>query len=595
MSRSRPAFARLRNAITGNGRTTLWGAVIALTVGLLLYPKDPEVNFAAIQSLSAFADLPLFGALYYLWALSLVTLTLSLKRQRSGYWEGLVLVGLFALVFRGIWDIPFPVQTLDGVANATTTKAIADLHEVPVGHPNFVYTDFPGIHLLTACLSQVTGLGLSDSVMAIMVLLDLLLAALYYLTSLRILGDQRLAAFAALLAMQGNIVFARLFFYAGFMGLIFIGLFLLLILKKGDAVFARVEDAFAAVVLLGAGSMTHFVSALVPFFLLAGIYLARSFAGRPRAPLLATTPVLYVIVPLSWLIFWSVGTFDNIVVIGSKVQESLAPDMAFRYMFNIGRANLGPTLPPWATATNNFWLFLLFGLGSVSVLLGLVKMKKLNGVEAKATGAFLGVILLALLVTSLYPGGQQVYRFLTFAPFFAAPFLLLLLRGLRPRRALLSLTILALLFVGLSLPTFFANSAYIGVSVYHPVDSAPGQFLKPLYDDGRGLRIMSLAFTTQPLIRYLPEAEYSGELPAEHVQDEEQFWQFAEKQVGSFEGTSDWEAVYVSSPRPVAAFQHIFGIAQDDPNWSRLSRRLEEKERFYDNGQVQMYRLPPQP
>lgn len=486
------SVARAFSALVGQLRIALWLWLVAATAVLLLYPKSPSLNYAPVgPTINVFDNWPLFAALYYLWIASLAVLVFSLGAHRRNYWEGWALAAIFVLVFRGIWDIPFPERWSDGLLNATTAKFIGAYGELPLGR-NLVYLDFPGLHLLTTSLWQMTGLELLDSVALVMVVLDLLAASLFYLVSLRLLGDVRLATFAALLMMQGNMVFAKFFFYPGYLGLLFVALLSLLLLRGGEAIIEGGQRRFIAILLLGAATITHFISSLMFLFLIIGIYLARQLARGTRPALLWSTPLLFVALPLTWEVYWALHTFGNLARFFPDLADNFSLDQFLTYAFGVGGANLGPQVPLWASLTRLLWMALLLGIGSIVGLAGLLGQNKLPSEQAKATGALLGVALLSVIATLVSSGGFEYYRFLMYAPLFTAPLLLAFISG---QKALVrggSFLALGLLFVGMSVPTFFAHAGTVAAEIFYPPEYASGRFLHRLYGQGEGLQMFTI-------------------------------------------------------------------------------------------------------
>ncbi len=218
-------------------RFSIWTLLIILIASLLIFPRQMELQYSPVQSVEAVERLPLFSVLYYAWMMASVYLLLLQRPGRTGQWIGFVLVGIFSLVYRGFWDIPFSAdKDVDSVLNTAAAHVIGSMGTIPFGHPNVIYTDFPGLGAITASLATLTNLATPDAVTALMLLMDLLLAGLMYLICLRLLEDPRWAGIAALLAMQGGIVFARLPFYPGTLGLVFVSTFLLISLRHHEDV-----------------------------------------------------------------------------------------------------------------------------------------------------------------------------------------------------------------------------------------------------------------------------------------------------------------------------------------------------------------------
>jgi len=573
-------------------RPLLWLVLVAMTVALLAYPRQMALEYSPIQSLDAVEPLPLFGALYYTWMATLVSLLLLQERGRAGQWHGLALVGVFVLVYRGFWDIPFAADKgADSVLNAATADYIRSVGEIPFGHPNITYTDFPGLHVLTATLAAVTGLPTSDVITVMVLLMDLLLAAILYLIGLRLLDDSRWAGIAALLAMQGGIVFARLPFYPGTLGLLFVSMFLLLALSQREEMFAGPSHVLAALVLLGATTITHFVTSTLLPFLLLGMWLVTHARRGGKGSFRSSTILLYAVVPAVWLIYATVQTFDRLASVSAEFSDNLLRDGFLRDVLLVGGSNFGAEVPIWATMLKLFWLVLLFGAGTVAALSRLGRLGSLPSVEAKALGALLGILLLSATATLVSPGGNQFLRYPMYAPLVLASFLLLGLGRSTPALRKAGVGALVVSLVVLAVPTFLAHHPTVRMDVFYPYERAPAQMLSR-YSDGTGVDLTAPALGHAPYVGYLPNARYAGTPESHDLKDEDGVWAYLDGQLGNFvSGTRDRVAIYVLSARPPVYFRHNFGIALNDPRWDAIRSRLEGQAAVYDNGFVTLYEV----
>jgi len=574
-------------------RTAAWILLAALTGALLAYPKQLTLEYASIESLRVFDSLPLFGTLYCGWIVVLLLLVFSQRPGRASPYQGLVLVGAFALVYRGMWDMLFPDWWADGLANITTVKAIQSAGELTFDNPNIGYLDFPGLHILTVSVSQLTGIELFPSVGAVLILLDVALAGVYYLIALRLLDDARLAAFASLLGMQGNVVFAALFFYSGFLALVFLGLFAILLLRSEGGYPKRASDRVVSLLLLGAATVTHFVASMLFFSFLAGIYLVRTVGFRAPKTLTPSTAVLYGVVPITWLAYWTVQTFSNIVEMGAQLSQSLASDRFLGWFVTGSQANVGGEVPLWAAATKLIWLFLIFGIGTLSALFYLFRRRRVGAVEQSALGALLGIMAASVVATLVSTRGFEYFRYLMYAPFFAVPFLLKFVKDSPVRVARYSLAALVVLFAGLSLPTFFAHHPRVEQYAFYPQEYALGRFLQSSYQDGTARpTVFGLGLSLPPVIHYLPDAAYVSEGQASiDLINAEGLWSSARKMIGAFGGdrSGDGANLFVFSARPQVYYRHNFGVPETDPEWRELVQELSSHLLVYDNGSVQAY------
>ncbi len=570
-------------------RIALWSTLLGLTAALLAYPRQMALDYSPVQSVEVVKPLPLFASLYYMW---MGMLTLLLLRSRPSLWQGLTLVGIFVLVFAGFWDIPFAaVKHQDSVLNATTAEYIRVTGTIPVGHPNIIYTDFPGLHILTAAFATATGLAMPNAVTTITLVMDLLRAVLPYLICLRLLEDPRWAGIAALLVMQGSIVFARLPFYPGTLGVVFAAVFLLMMLSQRQVIFARRSDILSVVALLAATTVTHFVTSTLLLFLVVGIWLVTYTRRGVKDSFPSSRLLLYVnaVVLIAWLIFAALQTFDGLVSVSAEISHNFQWEQFLRELFIVGRSNFGVQVPWWATTVKLFWIVLLFGVGTVAALVRLRGLQSLRSVEARALGALLSILLLSVTATLVSTAGSQFLRYSMYAPLVTAPLLLLAIGGLSERLRRVGLGAVVVSLVALAVPTFLAEYPTVRMDMFYAYEAAPAQMLSR-YGDDTNLSLTAPAVGYAPYIAYLPNAQYAGTPAQSDLKDQDGVWAYLNEQVDRFVGgTGERVRVYALSRRPRVFYRHNFGIPLGDRRWAAIEGRLEEVAAVYANGFVTLY------
>ena len=87
-----------------------WCIFLCLTIGIIIYPTIPKYSSEVLWSPDIFVDLPRFTVLFYLWTISLGVIILLPINGKYRTWERLIIVGIFALVFRGYWNFIAPAQ-----------------------------------------------------------------------------------------------------------------------------------------------------------------------------------------------------------------------------------------------------------------------------------------------------------------------------------------------------------------------------------------------------------------------------------------------------------------------------------------------------
>jgi hypothetical protein len=90
--------------LRGNFRLGVWCLLCILTLLIFLYPAHLNYQYAIIQSLDIFPHLQLFSILFTVWfGMILALLFFRERKQRVQEWENIALLGIFILVFSGIW------------------------------------------------------------------------------------------------------------------------------------------------------------------------------------------------------------------------------------------------------------------------------------------------------------------------------------------------------------------------------------------------------------------------------------------------------------------------------------------------------------
>jgi len=583
---SDPVHNRAGAAYAGVLHATLWFFIVALSAAILVYPRVMALQYSPIQSLDVVEPVSRFGTLYYVWITVLVSLLLFRDPRRTWQRRGLILSVLFVLIYRGFWDVSFAsVRNADAVLNEATAEHIRSVGRVPSP------LDFRGLQVLAAFLSTTSGIHSADGVRILMLLFDVLLGGMFFLLSYGLLGDARLAVIGAVLAMQGNIVFPRLVFYPGTLGLVFASIFLFLALRRSQGAFLSPSGAILTLLVLAANTVTHFVTSTLLFCLLLWMWLValarKEFERRRDERRLLV--FAYGIVPFAWLSYAAVQTFRSLALLAGQLPGNLQSESFLRAVLLAGQANYGAGVPPWAVAARGFWIFLLLGVGVFAVFCRLVRLRSLPTVEARAIGAFLGIVFLSIVNTSVSTGGFEFVRFPLYTPLVSAPLLLLAIARLPSGLRTISFGTLVVFIVALSLPTFLASYPTIRTEVFYQHEFLPAQLLAKHTDDPH-VKITAAALGYVPYARYMPDAQYVGTPPEFALIDEAGVWAFLDQQARDFVSEKTRAtSFFVDSARPRAYYRHNFGISPSDPRWDAIRSIVRERAAVYDNGFVALY------
>lgn len=231
--------------LRGNRRLGLWCLLSILTLLIFLYPAQLHYEYAIIQSIYVFHNLPFFGVLYYAWfALILILLLFPGGNQGSRDWENMALVSIFTLVFSGLWIVLshgyFGSDSFVHPGGAKFLLAGGQLY-----HPlTRGVIEFPTLTLLTSFVSQSVGLEILDTVTMLLLFEALLLPALLYLLLRNLVKDGRLASLGTLMVISGSATIADFLpqFHPRVTGLLFLVACLVLLTKDKPAMAGVVES-----------------------------------------------------------------------------------------------------------------------------------------------------------------------------------------------------------------------------------------------------------------------------------------------------------------------------------------------------------------
>jgi hypothetical protein len=563
-------------------RLPLWVLLVSLTLLILFFPVHLKYEYHPIQSPYIFGNnFPLFGILYFVWMALLLLLLFS--RREEGKWEKLALVCLFAVVFLGFWGIIAPNRFNDGLNNIRMVNYITSTGGLEP-HPNIFYFSFPGLMILGSSLSQIASLKDFDAVTVLTTLNAALFSALLYLLFLRTLKNSLVAAFAAILLLQGSIMISgNTYFYPGYFASSLLVAFLLLSSRQEQGLSMRAQDNFLAIILLVAATVMHFSTSLCFFFILLGMYLVQKVTKREMVRLPAI--LIYLIILLAWQMYWTFSTFGSLVGLIPGILERISQGDILSFIFTIGSANLGPALPLWANMTRYFWL-LLFVMGCILWVKNIVTIRRLDWVEGRETAGLLGIALLSGVSTLASTGGYEAARFIMYAPLFTVP---ILLRFFIKRRHVF--VALVILLWGLSLPTFLAHNGQIATYAFYPSDFAPGKFIESAYEKANEPALyQSYGDAMTPILYHALDAHVPYLLPSFFdVNSANGTFQALNKVITDFDKSGDEPRLLIFSERIKGGYEHILGIKPADPRWQEFENRLQSESRIYDDGHVQLY------
>jgi hypothetical protein len=606
-----------------NHRFGLWTLLIVLTAIILVFPIHLHYEYHAIESIYVFGDkLTIFGILYYIWLA--ILLLLLFAKGRSSEWQRVALVCVFALVFVSFWVINTPTGGhLDELWNMGHIKYLLETGKISLNQPNFGYFQFPAFHLVNFSLSQISGLGIFETRILFLVFSGVLFAALLYLLFVRLLKNPYLTSLAVLLMVQGSIEASKELeaFWPGNLAiLLFVILLMLLSWREDRALGMEAPGALIMIILLAAFTMSYLPLPAYFIFILAGMYLLEKVAKK--SVVRSSIIVLFLILFLTWEMYFSTGSFGNLAGLTSTFVANFTQlgERAFAVSSGPGATALGESVPLWASSIKFFWLALIFGLGTILGIWNLIKARKLSSMEVIETGGLLGVIVFSIVAFFAFPVGEGTYlRFFRYAPYFTIPIVLKFLSGfthhneLSQENILLEnpggssdpngfrkspanfggwfrrhvITLLVIMFLALSLPTFLIQHNVVSSKAIYPYDLSSGQFLESAY----GAEELNLFSEPGAYIYtyYVTEAHFHIMMAPEQTAGKEDLLLKVNQLVDSFERPGEGNAIFVLSERFRQPRHSPAIIEPSDPEWVQFTNRLAVNNNIYDNGYIEIY------
>jgi hypothetical protein len=556
--------------------------LLSLTVILALFPAQPQWDYQPLQSPAFFSDVRLFAVLYYLWLGLLVFLAM---RARHPAW-GMVLAVLFALVHVGFWTIATPQGQQEGWQKMLDSVVLQEGGRIDFSRGS--YFEFPGTGILGATFASMTGLEVCDIGTPLLIWYVVTLAVLLFVLYRNSVGPTHLAVFGVLLAVQGNMMLARLHFHPTFWGILPLIAFLLVLNMRRTADSISVGDKLLMILLAGAVTIFHVFASFVLAAAAAGVYVLQELRRRKGLVALGTVG-LFVIMPLAWEMYWAENTFGDLVRVVPQLVETVGEGDLFFYSSRVTSSNAA-AVPVWVTIVRTYWWVVLYVVPAIIALKNLVSASKLSSATATASGALLGLGTVSIIATVISPGGHQFFRYVMYGSFLAAPVLLVFVMQQRWRRFLLAALVGA--FFLSSFPTMLAHNSTISQTAYHPSEVSAGRFVRQASGaDGDSVRLFGETWVAQ---YFSPSLVPVHEFQLVDIRDVDELragiGRYVEGFLAERERGGEALQMFVFSDKTILLPQHLFGITPDDPLWAEVKGDLGRADRVYDNGHTQMYR-----
>ena len=588
--------------LRGNRRLGLWSLLCILTLLIFLYPAHLHYQYAIIQSINVFANLPLFCALFYVWfAILMVLLIFPGSEGKRRDWENVALLGIFILVFSGIWVSMTNGYNGEFTAYVSQSNNMVETGRIPTILPAFGTTDYPGLPLLLSVTRLITGLETFNGMAALLLVNMLLYSTLLYLLFRNLLKEPSLAALGSLILIMGNrevSLFLPNFHPRGFALVFFVVLLLLLFRGRQQPEQGRTGPTLLlSIILFTALTTVHFATSLVFVIILVGIYLVGIFSRKNLVELSGI--VLFLVIALAWQTYVAVS-MNTLVAneIYSSLRSLLRGELISGYFLNVSGSYFGAAETPlWTNIIRYFWLLLIMGLGSVIGLIKLFKIRSLPPMEKKLLGGLVGLGIFVIL-TLVASGLDQGMRVLYYLPLFAIPLMLGFLYSLRNIVRRYILATLVIIIIAASFLTFLVHNDRVGGLAAYSQEIDSSRFLSSVYGKGEELQVVGDGYQWRLVMPDMPNTNYQGFLvffnpffskedPLKHT------WEELEMLTSHFEEPRDPNinnSLFIYSPRLAATFMYAHRVDPTGyPQWQELQDRLSQQSLIYNNGFTEVY------
>lgn len=549
--------------------------LVALTFLVISYPANLHYDTSPVQSLSVFSNSVLFAIIFYFW-MGTILFFLILRQNDDLVFRAIPLIA-FACVFLGLWVTKSSYGlTADEPAYFAGVRTIILSGRILPPVPNYAYTNFPGVLLVVSQFSEITGLSIISARTILVLVMDLTLVVAGYLFFRRLRLGQ-FASLAILAAIMGSRILATSAEYlqGGSLALAYFPLILVLLLVTRGSL-ARTASILILFVASVMAYLPSSAAILAVTLVLFGWRISRKTIGLHPAIL-----TVFVLTIISWLIYqatpYPLGFAQSFLAL---LKSGLLN--AFNSPVNSATTGLLP-LPSWAFVIEVSWLIVIYLAGTI-IAAYLVVFRKLHHPSAVfSVPAIVGLILMIVLLTLVFPTGSQYFRFLQFGAFFTTPMVFLGMTSPKKKQAKM-LILVSMLLLALSFPTFLVDNKNISTQVIYSTDVSVYQFIGQLGPTGVVLYILPTDRVYTAF--YVPGANVMSSSIAYDMTQSEGILS-VRSLVDSFSSsstaTTSTPPLFVFSMRELYGYQ-ILGISPSSQSWGQTLGTLYSTNVVFEDG-----------
>ena len=363
------------------------------------------------------------------------------------------------------WTTHAPIGlSTDEFVNMGITRSILLHGAVGATRQNSnLYLDYPLLFVLSAEATRVMSVGgISLSLLFSYLLSGVFVLELYVLLR-SLLQTRQATGLAFLLALFGNLLWFRFQVYAPIqMGFVLLTVFVLIVVLH-----TRLSLVFVASLGL---TTAYLPTAVLALAIVAILTSAKLFGFNSRVGI--STLAMLGTGLFAWNVFWAFTTFGGLLRLSSFALTGGFPTGNL-----IQAAGNAFQVPLWAQVVQYGWIVVLDGGAFLLSIASMKSRKDLPWPVVLAIGGLLASILIGV-ASALSIGVSQWDRALYFTPLFAAPIMAFFVGKHIDQR---KLSVLLVVIVLVSFPTFIVQSKSITTTVNHPSDLQIANFVGAHY------------------------------------------------------------------------------------------------------------------
>jgi hypothetical protein len=567
-------LSALRHLIFGisSNRPSEMSVLIALllTGAVLSFPTEYRYNYNVVQSIDLFGkNFYLFSILYYC-CVAWIIYAGSRLNVRDKF-ASLVLSICIAFINTEFWNLRVnsPIPISDGQLNhAYIVGLVANAHIYGLSQGLNFFASWPGMQLVAATLQETLHVSTTDAMVLQVSGVIAITAVASYLFFFEMLHSPALSLVGVLLLTGFSTHFQVFYFTPSNMAyaILLLGLWL-----TSRVIFSNAGSfkMLTLITLMGLGvAVTNFLTMLLFTVVVTALWLTMSGKRTlsPLVPLLGASLMIPTVYGGGLMVVLSSGL--------NFLHGGFYSEFASFYQSKVG----GP-VPVWVSDITLFWQLLFAIPAIIGIVLLAVRRSKLNKHESLLCKCLLALVPYGILLAT---GNVYVVTPLAAIPLFSIP---LMLGWLNREKSKKVVTVLVIVFVVLSLPTFLAYNRSQEYYKIYPQNLESYVFVLNGLNDTGDATVILMGIHQLPYF----SPGITQEDPATNALTQHDFWKIWFEVLGSLGLSQQQNSILIFSKDSIGPWYPYLGINPSNVNWTVVQRILTQRALIYNNGFSQEY------